>query len=40
MVFGWVPPGRLWLGAAIIIAAVAFITHWESSGKRVLSEAR
>ncbi|MFC1233403.1 DMT family transporter [Vibrio sp. F74] len=40
MVFGWVPPGRLWLGAAIIIAAVAFITHWESSGKRALSEAR
>lgn len=40
MVFGWVPPGRLWLGAAIIIAAVAFITHWESSGRRELSEAR
>ncbi|MDB1125526.1 DMT family transporter [Vibrio algarum] len=38
MVFGWVPPGRLWLGAAIIIAAVAFITHWETSGKRELSE--
>lgn len=30
MVFGWVPPGRLWLGAAIIIASVAFITHWET----------
>ncbi|MEG3694484.1 EamA family transporter, partial [Vibrio coralliirubri] len=26
----WVPPGRLWLGAAIIIASVAFITHWET----------
>lgn len=38
MVFGWIPPGRLWLGAAIIIAAVAFITHWETSGKRELSE--
>ena len=29
VVFGWVPPGRLWLGAFIIIAAVAFITQWE-----------
>ncbi|MGL5948678.1 MAG: DMT family transporter [Aeromonas sp.] len=28
-VFGWVPPGRLWLGAAIIIAAVSLLTHWE-----------
>ncbi|MGU3846834.1 EamA family transporter, partial [Vibrio diabolicus] len=27
LVFGWVPPGRLWLGAAIIIASIAFITH-------------
>jgi drug/metabolite transporter (DMT)-like permease len=31
IVFGWAPPGRLWLGAAIIIASVAFITHWETS---------
>lgn len=30
MVFGWVPPGRLWLGAAIIVASVAFITQWET----------
>lgn len=30
MVFGWVPPGRLWLGAAIIIFSVAFITQWET----------
>lgn len=30
VVFGWVPPGRLWLGAFIIIASVAFITQWES----------
>ncbi|UIP29377.1 DMT family transporter [Photobacterium sp. TLY01] len=29
IVFGWVPPGRLWLGAAVIIASVAFITQWE-----------
>ncbi|WP_041771278.1 DMT family transporter [Psychromonas sp. CNPT3] len=29
LVFGWVPPGRLWLGAAIIIASVALITQWE-----------
>ncbi|WP_162048336.1 DMT family transporter [Vibrio taketomensis] len=36
VVFGWVPPGRLWLGAAIIIASVAFITQWEArkSSKR------
>ena len=31
IVFSWAPPGRLWLGAAIIIASVAFITHWETS---------
>ncbi|WP_025674280.1 DMT family transporter [Salinivibrio socompensis] len=30
LVFSWIPPGRLWLGAGIIIAAVFFITHWES----------
>lgn len=30
LVFGWAPPGRLWLGAAIIITSVAFITHWET----------
>lgn len=30
IVFGWVPPGRLWLGAFIIITAIAFITHYES----------
>ncbi len=28
--FGWVPPGRLWLGAFIIIGAVFFITHRET----------
>lgn len=31
LIFGWVPPGRLWLGAAIIIGSVAFITHWENN---------
>ncbi|MBF9003504.1 DMT family transporter [Vibrio nitrifigilis] len=30
VVFGWVPPGRLWLGALIIIMSVAFITQWEN----------
>jgi len=30
LVFGWVPPGRLWLGAAVIVASVAFITQWEN----------
>lgn len=29
LVFGWVPPGQLWLGAALIIGAVIFITHRE-----------
>ena len=33
IVFGWIPPGRLWLGAIIIIAAIAFITHYESRKK-------
>ncbi len=38
MVFGWVPPGRLWLGAAIIIASVAFITQWEAKKPKQLKE--
>lgn len=29
LVFGWVPPGQLWIGSAMIIAAVAFVTHYE-----------
>ena len=29
LVFGTVPPGRLWLGAAFIIISVVFITHRE-----------
>ncbi len=36
IVFGWVPPGRLWLGAAIIIISVAFITQWERRKKPVI----
>ncbi|MDD9196483.1 DMT family transporter [Aliivibrio sp. S3MY1] len=36
VVFGWAPPGRLWLGAAIIIASVAFITQWERRKKLVI----
>nr|VVV04578.1 Riboflavin transporter [Aliivibrio wodanis] len=36
VVFGWAPPGRLWLGAAIIIASVAFITQWERRKKAVI----
>lgn len=36
IVFGWAPPGRLWLGAAIIIASVAFITQWERRKKPVI----
>ncbi|HBC3476373.1 TPA: DMT family transporter [Vibrio cholerae] len=34
LVFGWVPPGRLWLGAAIIVLSVAFITQWETKKSR------
>lgn len=29
LVFGWVPPGELWIGSAMIIASVIFITHHE-----------
>ncbi|PNK61069.1 DMT family transporter [Psychrobacter sp. FDAARGOS_221] len=29
LVFGWVPPGMLWLGSALIIASVVFVTHYE-----------
>lgn len=29
LVFGTVPPGRLWLGAALIITSVLFVTHRE-----------
>ena len=36
LVFGWVPPGRLWLGAAIIIASIAFITHWEAKKTKLV----
>ncbi|EMK6582495.1 DMT family transporter [Vibrio parahaemolyticus] len=36
MVFGWVPPGRLWLGAAIIVASIAFITHWEAKKTKLV----
>ncbi|WP_430519733.1 DMT family transporter [Aliivibrio sp.] len=34
MVFGWVPPGRLWLGAAVIIFSVIFITQWERKARK------
>lgn len=30
LVFNWVPPGKLWLGASIIIAATMYITHAEA----------
>lgn len=30
LVFSWVPPGKLWLGAAIIIGATMYITHAET----------
>lgn len=30
LVFGWVPPGQLWIGAFFIIGSVLFITHKET----------
>ncbi|RJX67420.1 DMT family transporter [Vibrio sinensis] len=38
MMFGWVPPGRLWLGAMIIIVSVAFIARWETKESRLTSK--
>ncbi|MDH2997262.1 hypothetical protein A1D22_06195 [Pasteurellaceae bacterium LFhippo2] len=35
LVFNWVPPGKLWLGAAIIIGAVMYITHAETKKTEV-----
>lgn len=34
LVFSWVPPGKLWLGAAIIIGATMYITHVEAKQVR------
>ncbi|MFA9488189.1 MULTISPECIES: DMT family transporter [unclassified Mannheimia] len=34
LVFNWVPPGKLWLGAAIIIAATVYITYAEGKDNR------
>ncbi|WP_373777336.1 DMT family transporter [Glaesserella sp.] len=34
LVFNWVPPGKLWLGAAIIIGATMYITHAEEKQRR------
>lgn len=30
LLFGWIPPGSLWVGALIIVAAISFITHFET----------
>lgn len=30
LLFGWIPPGNLWVGALIIVAAISFITHFET----------
>ncbi len=38
IVFGYVPPGQLWLGSAIIIASVTFITHYEQKAHRKLKK--
>nr|WP_086937910.1 DMT family transporter [Thaumasiovibrio occultus] len=40
LVFGWVPPGRLWLGAFLIIASVAFITQVEARHMRRAHKAK
>lgn len=34
LVFGWAPPGRLWLGAAIIMLAVTLLTRLEQRRPR------
>lgn len=31
LVFGWVPPGMLWIGSAMIIGSVVFVTYYERS---------
>lgn len=36
LVFGWVPPGRLWIGGAIIIGSLVFISHWESRKVKII----
>ena len=30
LVFGWVPPGNLWVGGGIIVASLLFLTHRET----------
>ncbi|MEG9482225.1 DMT family transporter [Mannheimia sp. HC-2023] len=37
LVFNWVPPGKLWLGAAIIIAATVYITYVEGKENKSAS---
>ncbi len=37
IVFGYVPPGQLWLGSAIIIGSVTFITHYEQRLQKKLA---
>lgn len=34
LIFNATPPGRLWIGASIIIASISFITKWEINTKR------
>lgn len=36
LVFGWVPPGRLWIGGVIIIGSLVFISHWESRKVKII----
>ena len=31
---GWVPPGKLWIGAVLIIGSVLYITYSETKGKK------
>lgn len=38
IVFGYVPPGQLWLGSAIIIGSVTFITHYEQRLQKKLAK--
>lgn len=39
LIFNWAPPGRLWLGALIIISATVYITHKENKLAKSINEA-
>ena len=38
IVFSWVPPGKLWVGAIIIIGSSLALAHWETKAKNPISD--